>query len=323
MGVGETRASDHVARKSYPLTLQTRRMPHGAGDRAWAIVSELDLNPPVLEMGNPRLPLGLGPARDTRINKLTQIDKWQSQDWSSASLLFMVCLFHSSSSPSCLPSLYPEGNWLRDPEDVWRAKGPSEWCAGCRDLVELLVLRFVLFQEDYKNQTKQTLEAPDEPLSLNPTGRQFKKKRASIDFRIRLHKLQVWFFYFYQGTSWNSLPNQGNNFLSSSFMFSYFRNIHCLSLYVSPMDFYKSIFLSLCQFLMIFLSFYLQQSHPFKFIKFSLKCIIVMSQILNSDFVSRRTSLQEKHYKLRKLTVSTQFLPPASDTGNLHTVGSK
>ena len=67
---------------------------------------------------------------------------------------------------------------LRDPEDVWTAKGPSEWCAGCRDLVGLLVLRFVLFHENYKNQTKQMLEAPDEPMSLNPTGKQFKKKKS-------------------------------------------------------------------------------------------------------------------------------------------------
>ena len=110
--------------------------------------------------------------------------------------------------------------------------------------------------------------------------------------------------------------------MNSSFKFSYFRNIHCLSM-CPPCTYIKAFFSPICQFLMIFLSFYLQQSHHFKLIKFSLKCMIVMSQVVKSDFVSGRTSLQEKHYKFCKLTLSAPFLPPASGTGNLYTVGFK
>ena len=69
----------------------------------------------------------------------------------------------------------------------------------CGASIELLV-RFVFFHDDYKNQSKQMLEAPDEPRSLNPTGKQLKEKKESIDFRIHLHKLQSLFLLFLSGT---------------------------------------------------------------------------------------------------------------------------
>ena len=69
----------------------------------------------------------------------------------------------------------------------------------CGASIELLV-RFVFFHDDCKNQSKQTLEAPDEPRSLNPTGKQLKEKKESIDFRIHLHKLQSLFLLFLSGT---------------------------------------------------------------------------------------------------------------------------
>lgn len=115
--------------------------------------------------------------------------KRQSQDWRSAFLSLksppLVCLPWTQKATARPQSCLNRGGW-----------GSSR-----KDTAELLLLTLVLCHKNYKNQSKQTFEAPDEPTSLNPTGKQFNEKKAPIDFCNHLHTPQSLILLFLSGNT--------------------------------------------------------------------------------------------------------------------------
>lgn len=110
------------------------------------------------------------------------------------------------------------------------------------------------------------------------------KKKAYIDFLIHLHKLQNLVLLFSFGNKLKQPSKLRKQLYKFKFYVLLFQK-YSWPQYVSPKYLYKNILLFHLPIFKDFFSLYLQQSNHFKLIKFSLKCIIVMSQVLNSDFV--------------------------------------
>lgn len=154
-----------------------------------------ELNSPILEMGE----LRLEPAQDMRARTGAQP------------------LLGSRSLPLSLTRepLLSAHPGPRGTERAWRrlkSRGTQQVCVQdtedkLRGLDWASGLRFVFFHDNYKNHSKQTLDAPDEPMSLNPTGKQLKRKRIPLISVFICTSCRASFFYVYQGTCWTSPPN--------------------------------------------------------------------------------------------------------------------